>query len=243
MNSAVRFTTKFNTEISTTTPGNAIKLLNLDGATATYGLSASSSIIAAYMDMYRFFRINRIKIRAIDNDTIEYDVDYPAVLAYLAPGNTADPTDWTDFETKHQVLTFGDPAHIGTLDISQKDLQSVGDWFITQNDASTEALYSAGEIWLANSANFSVWANPTHVAIFVEVDITFRTLLDPSLISSWKNQATTTTSDCSPGLSPKPKITSPPSALHEADADPNRRRPVKKPRPMLTSKVGVPSAP
>jgi hypothetical protein len=186
MNSSVRFTTKFTTEITYGTTVTAYKLLNLDGATATYGLSANSSIIAAYMDMYRYFRINRIKIRTISSNHLSYPT-YPFILSYLAPGNTADPSSWTDLETKNQVLTFGDPAHIATLDLTLNDLKSVGDWFVTQNDASTEAIYSAGEIWVASSSNFYLWSSPKF-AVFVEIDVTFRTLLDPALISSWKNQ-------------------------------------------------------
>jgi len=192
-NNGTRLVLKINKEV---TPGAATttvqKLMSLDGSTATVSLSAISSIVAAYMDMYRYFKINRLSVR-IFTDTVSSTTTkiYPLVLAHLAPGNTAEPTDQESFETPNQTITYMDPAHNVPLVLGSRAFKSISDWFVTQNDASSEVLYSAGEIWIATSSSIAPWGASSKFTLFIDLDISFRTLLDPGLISTlMKNLST-----------------------------------------------------
>lgn len=189
-NNGTRLVLKINKEV---TPGAATttvqKLLSLDGSTATVSLSAISAIVAAYMDMYRYFKINRLSVRVFTEDVSStFYRAYPLVLAHLAPGNTADPTDQESFETPNQTITYMDPAHNVPLVLGSRPFKSISDWFVTQNDASSEVLYSAGEIWIATSAAIAPWGATSAFTLFIDLDISFRTLLDPGLISTLMKQ-------------------------------------------------------
>jgi len=189
-NNSTRLVLKINKEVRPGAATSAVqKLMSLDGSTATVSLSAISAIVAAYMDMYRYFKINRLSVR-IFTDTVSSTTTkiYPLVLAHLAPGNTADPTDQESFETPNQTITYMDPAHNVPLILGSRAFKSISDWFVTQNDASSEVLYSAGEIWIATSTAIGPWSATSDFTLFIDLDISFRTLLDPGLISTLMKQ-------------------------------------------------------
>jgi len=161
----------------------AQKIMTLDGSTAISSLTAFSDILAAYMDMYRYFKINRLTVRVQSEDE-QSSLYLPLILAHVVPGNTADPTSMEQIETKNQTITFTDPAHFSPLVLGAGTFKSISDWFVTQNDASSEVIYSAGEIWITAPPSTTTWSAFSTFYVFADIDITFRSLLDPGLISA-----------------------------------------------------------
>ncbi len=159
------------TKLNYRTAGAAtVVLMNvLDSSTASLGLSARSEVLAAYMDMYRYFRIERLVWWC---DTSTPQILY---LNYLSPG-TAVPTDAASFESVHQVRTsVYSPV---PLRLGRSVFKNIGEWCVTQGDATDEIFTSYGELYVS-----SLTANVGTVLCQLELTITFRQLLDPASIS------------------------------------------------------------
>lgn len=159
------------TKLNYRTAGAAtVVLMNvLDAATASTGLSARSEVIAAYMDMYRYFRIERL-VWWCDTSTPQL-----LYLNFLSP-STATPTDAASFETTHQVRTSAySPV---PLRLGRSVFKNIGDWCVTQGDATDEVFKSYGQLYVS-----SLTANVGTVLCQLELTITFRQLLDPASIS------------------------------------------------------------
>ncbi len=153
-----------------TAPAATVVLMNvLDAATPTTGLSARSEVIAAYMDMYRYWRIDKLVWWC---DTTTPQILY---LNYLSPG-TAAPTDAASFETVLQTRTsVYSPV---PLRLGRSVFRNIGEWCVTQGDATDEIFTSFGELYVS-----SLVANVGTVLCQMEITITFRQLLDPAAIS------------------------------------------------------------
>lgn len=163
----VTIKTKIN--FRTAPAATAVLMVVLDASTASTGLSARSEVIAAYMDMYRYFRIDKL-VWWCDSTTAQ--IHY---LNYLSPGTIA-PTDAASFETNHQVRTISySPT---PLRLGRSVFKNVGDWCVTQGDATDEIFTSFGDLYVT-----SLVANVGTVLCQLELTLTFRQLLDPGLIS------------------------------------------------------------
>ncbi len=155
---------------------NAIELLlTLDASTATTGLSARSQVLAAYMDMYRYFKIDKLVCHVVSSFSAATEAS--CYINYLSPG-TASPTNAGSFETPHQVLTSSYAPR--PLKIPVSVFRNVGAWCVTQGDATDEVFLSFGELYISVPSG-----NAMPVGQFVQVDltVTFRQLLDPASIS------------------------------------------------------------
>jgi len=154
------------------------QILQMDAATATIGFSAQSQVLANYMDMYRYFRVDDLKVHVIPNvTTATTDGGYtPFVIAYLSPNATAAPTTPLSFETPHQVLS----NYLGnrSLKLNRGILRTAGSWAVTQGDVTDEIFLSFGDVWVVNSS-----ADNYEYIYQIEATLTFRQLLDPGLIS------------------------------------------------------------
>ncbi len=154
------------------------QILQMDAGTATIGFSAQSQVLANYMDMYRYFRVDNLKVHVVPLvTTATTDGGYiPFVIAYLSPNATTAPTTPLSFETPHQVLS----NYLGnrSLKLNRAVLKTAGSWAVTQGDVTDEIFLSFGDVWIANSSS----DNYTYI-YQIEATLTFRQLLDPGLIS------------------------------------------------------------
>jgi len=154
------------------------QILQMDAATATIGFSAQSQVLANYMDMYRYFRVDNLKVHVMPLvTTATTDAGYtPFVIAYLSPNATTAPTSPLSFETPHQVLS----NYLGSssLKLSRSVLKTAGSWAVTQGDVTDEIFLSFGDIWISNDSS------DNYVYYYqIECTLTFRQLLDPGSIS------------------------------------------------------------
>lgn len=194
-------TIKVKLNYRTAAASTAVLMNVLDASTASTGLSARSEVLAAYMDMYRYFRIDRL---AFWCDTTTPQILY---LNYLSPG-TAAPTDAASFETTHQVRTsVYAPV---PLRLGRSVFKNIGDWCVTQADATDEIFTSYGDLYVT-----SLTANVGTVLCQLELTVTFRQLLDPALISfnlgKHLSQYEPSSKPCNPSCSDEhPKRTFPP---------------------------------
>ncbi len=170
----VTIRTKINFEV--TDAVNPIELLlTLDASTATTGLSARSQVLAAYMDMYRYFKIDKLVCHVVSSFSTTTEAS--CYINYLSPG-TAAPTDAASFETPHQIVTSSYSPR--PLKIPVSVFRNVGAWCVTQGDATDEVFLSFGELYISVPTGNAL---PTGYFIQVDLTVTFRQLLDPASIS------------------------------------------------------------
>lgn len=171
----------------TPSAAQAYKFLSLDAESTNFGLSAYSENVAAYMDMYRYFRVKSIGITVLPLGATPTVPKGAVCIAHLAPGNTADPSTSDDFETMYQVPSTNDPAFNRKLTLNERDLKGIGEWCVTQQDATDEIFDSFGEVWIASetaSSTNNISNLFASMFVFLDVHLEFKTLLDPSTISS-----------------------------------------------------------
>ncbi len=168
------------------TASAAQKLLVLDAA----GMSGKSGIITNYMDMFRFYKLEMVKVGIYNGDALNDSSLYPAVLAHVQPGATTDPVGFESVETVFQapvLLQTTQNQEKNTLRCTKENLSQLGNWMVTSNDTGEELLNSYGELWLLNGTGFALTAG-LYLMVQVEFDICFKDILDPSQLSIMTKQ-------------------------------------------------------
>jgi len=162
-------------------------IMQLDEEATNYGIPAFSETAKAYFDMYRYFRIKRLSVSCYPFGSAPSIPKSACTLAHIAPGISVTPTTSLDFETPNQVMTTNDLANIKPLVLTNNDLKGIGQWAVTQSDATDDIITSFGAIYLAQITNGStMYFSTTYVNVFIHMDIhlEFRMLLDPATIST-----------------------------------------------------------
>jgi len=161
----------------------AYKFLTLDPESSSFGLASYSEMVKQYMDMYRYFRIKRISIKAIHFGNAPTTPNGAFCIAFLAPGATTAPTTAPDFETTHQVICSVDPAHTETLVLTQRDLAGIGQWCVTQQDATDDIFTSFGDVYFTSDTT-ALSGMITNMLIQLDMHLEFKMPLDPATISA-----------------------------------------------------------
>lgn len=155
-------------------------LCSLDSDAASFGLPAFAEAAAAYFDMYRYFRVRKVSVQVLPYG-VTNTTSQCGVIAHIAPGATVAPTTVLSFETPNQVSITNHPANNRPLILTNKDLSGIGQWAVTQSDATDQVLKSFGIVYLASPVNINTSFGSLQVTVDMELE--FKTLLDPGTIS------------------------------------------------------------
>ncbi len=194
----IRIKSKFLQTSAVNTATLVNSLGNIGTASGT-GILANDVNIQSLTDMFRLYRINSITFEIQPaSGTSTAAVQIPAgALAFVPFGNATTPTSMQDFETpliSDPSVSFATAAatapltkECGTrLSLKNSDmpvLQGPGDgWLATQDDGTQG--YFGKLFWTLASVTA---ANTLNYLLTTHFDISFKDLLDPSLIS--KNMA------------------------------------------------------
>ncbi len=199
----VRIVQKFFTTVSVdmTQVVTSLGTLGVDSA----GLLAASQSIANLGDMFRLFRVNGIKFKWVySNGNAATQVQCPPSLLYLLPFGAAAPSGIVSLESDRGVGDLAEPfvwlssapsimmpGSSATLKLKNSDLvvidsASPAGWLATGLDATQGhfgTLY-----WVKAFAGASTGAIAPYYTLQIEVDISFRDLVDPTLISRQKSE-------------------------------------------------------
>jgi hypothetical protein len=183
------------TSVSAINTAAFIASLGNIGADATSILSNCQNL-TNLSDMFRLMRLNSIRFEfqpAQGNGTASVQVP-SGFLAATPYGITANPTSISDFETPNvsqPTASFGTASTTApmntnsraVLDLSNKDLPVIdgpgGGWISTQEDGTQD---DYGILWWVTTAVTA--ANTLNYILRTYFDVSFKDLLDPSLISS-----------------------------------------------------------
>jgi len=182
----------------------------------TAGMGANSSQIAAFVDMYRMARIDKIRIQVSANGG-NAAISAGWILYYSKYGAAA-PAGWTDCEgVDISSVAFIPnsgvmPTQLGraTLKIPGPNISVVDSaagpglprWISTQSDGVQTSFGSIYVVFSGTSANTAFFL------VEVDVSMSFYQMMDPATISAvWKRQLTPSTDAL-----PAPKRTSSPDA-------------------------------
>ena len=201
----VRITEKFfvTQQITSTDIVTSLGTLGVDGAS----LLANSTSIANLGDMFRLFRINGIKFRLLFTGSDSVTSCYiPPQLLYLLPFGAAAPAGVASLESDRAIgdlceqfrmtavtLTdVGGPNRVPSLKCKNSDFvvidsASPAGWLATGLDATQGHFGTLYAIKVFAGASTGV-TNP-YWTLQIEVDISFRDLVDPTLISRQKSRA------------------------------------------------------
>lgn len=197
----VRVTEKFfiTIPITSTDVVTTLGTLGVDGAS----LFANSVSLANLGDMFRLFRVNAAKFKLVycaDGSVTAYN--FPPSLLYILPFGAAAPAGVASLESDRAVgdLTEGarflttSPAIMApcspVLKVKNSDLVVIDSaspvgWLATGLDA-TQGHF--GTLYLIKTfAGASTGVSAPYWCLQVEVDISFRDLVDPTLISRQKS--------------------------------------------------------
>ena len=196
----VRVTEKFFTNYQIAT-SDAVSQLGTLGVSSTSLLGAASASIANLGDMFRLFRINGLKLKLFySGSNLVTSIIVPPSLLYILPFGATAPVgvaeletdramgDLTDqWEMRPTLLTdIGGPNRCPSLKVKHSDFviidsASPAGWLATGNDATQTHF---GTLYLIKGfSGFSSGETNPYWTLQVEVDISFRDLIDPNLIS------------------------------------------------------------
>jgi len=196
----VRVTEKFFTNFQITS-SDVVTQLGVLGVTSTSLFGGASASIANLGDMFRLYRINAVKFKLYYSGTLGVlQMLAPPALLYVLPFGATAPVGVAELETDRAMgdLTdqweirptvqtdVGGPNRCPSLKVKHSDLvvidsASPAGWLATANDA-TQTNY--GTLYLVKAfAGASTGVTNPYWTLQVEVDISFRDLIDPNLIS------------------------------------------------------------
>ncbi len=190
----VRIRSKFSSVSAVNTATTAQNLGNI-GTDAT-GILANDVNLASLTDMFRLFRVNKIVFHMQPSSgTSTAAVSVPSgFMAAIPFGTTASPTGIDSAETpnvSNPTIPFSTAASTApltayqgtTLKLKNGDMPVLqgpgGGWLSTQADGSQT---NYGTLWWLTTA--ATAANTLNYILRTVFDISFKDLLDPSLISS-----------------------------------------------------------
>ena len=200
----VRVTEKFFVSISQDVTATATSLgtLGVDSG----GLLANSVSLANLGDMFRLFKINAAKFKWVfANGNGATLVQMPPNLLYILPFGAAAPAGVVSLESDRAVGDLADPfvwsstapsvlfpnsapsLKVKSQDFVVIDSASPAGWLATGLDATQGhfgTLY-----WIKAFAGASASSIQPYWVLQIEVDISFRDLIDPTLISRQKSVA------------------------------------------------------
>ena len=144
-------------------------------------LTSVCGTFGAFADMYRFYRIKKIKIKC--GPELNATVSEYYLLTFFPEGTTA-PTAFGDVEgltTSDFAINKGGAFNsVATLSIEEDALRTVtsGHWMVTSNDASDTFLESYGDVYMISGAS-----NSAGLLATVRMIVEFKELVDPGTIS------------------------------------------------------------
>lgn len=185
---------KFNniSPLSTATLINSIGTIGTDASS----ILVSDLNVAALTDIFRLFRVNTFSIHmqpATGNGSAA-TLNIPSGFIGFNPYGAATPTSYTDFETplvSKPTMSFGQASATAplthdqstTLQLQNKDMPVLqgpgGGWLSTQADGTQT---NFGSLFWAIAATTA--ANTINYLAQYYFDISFKDLLDPTLISA-----------------------------------------------------------
>lgn len=168
---------------TTITNGSASANLDLNG------LEAYAEDFAQLSDMYRYFRINRFSVTSWVDMTAGTGLELLYGL-YHAPNGTGATPLVTGLEGRYAMghawsgdTTVGAMAgHNAHLVLTSDDLHTISPWFVTLNDTGGGADMDGPGVIAYTQA--TTMTNSGNCVYEIEMDITFRTILDPETVSA-----------------------------------------------------------
>jgi len=137
-------------------------------------------------DMYRYFRVNSMSVTAWVDFTAGSGQGLLYGIYHAPNGVGAAPAIGLEgrYSMGHGWAVFsgvGAAGHNAVLKLAKSDLHTITPWFVTLNDTSAGAdADGPGSILFVQAAS----VNTGTLLYEVEMDITFRTILDPETISA-----------------------------------------------------------
>jgi hypothetical protein len=167
-----------------TTISNGSAAANLD----LNGLEAYAEDFAQLSDMYRYFRINKFSVTAWVDMTAGTGNELLYAI-YHAPNGTGATPFATGLEGKYAMghawmndAAAGLAGKNAKLVLTKDDLTTISPWFVTLNDTAGGADMDGPGVLAFTQA--TTMTNAGTLLYEVEMDITFRTILDPETVSA-----------------------------------------------------------
>lgn len=161
-------------------------------ATTALSLNALETVclgFAELSDLYRYFKINKLKVTAWVGGVVSSSDEEGFYALYHTPnGATGTAPTLNDMEGKFalgHVWTYssvGVPGKNAVLELQRDDLTTISPWFVTLDDSSGGAdMDGPGVI---NFVQASGVTDSGDIIYEVDMHVTFKTMLDPSTISA-----------------------------------------------------------
>lgn len=141
---------------------------------------------AELSDMYRYFRINSLRVKSWVFSNLDGTAEAQAFGIYFEPNSSAAQLELRDLEGKFALGIMEGTARQGTpaeLALAREELHTITPWFVTLDDTAAGAdTDGPGNITLA-----VLGTTPTvdgRWLVDIHMSITFRSRLDPSTIQA-----------------------------------------------------------
>lgn len=160
-------------------------------ATTDLDLNALETVCVGFAqlsDMYRYFRLNSLKVTTWVGGVVSSSDEEGFYALYHQPNGALVQPTLNDLEGKFalgHVWTYssvGVPGKNAVLHLRHDDLSTISPWFVTMNDTSGGAdMDGPGEVIFVQPSGVT---DSGDIIFEVEMDVTFKTILDPSTISA-----------------------------------------------------------